>query len=95
MSVLGTYTKQPAEKESYTVNVGDDLIGTDTVKTDGVTVTVEPLGLTIVSHLVISPRIKVWCSGGTDGVKYKVTVTSETDDGRILQDEFIVKIKDI
>lgn len=94
MSVLATFTKQPAEKESYSINYADDLTENDGIKSDGVVVTVSPEGLVIDSFLVVSPRVKVLTSGGIDKTKYKVTVTAETDDGRKLQDEFFVKVKD-
>lgn len=92
MSVLGTFTKQPAEKESYSIDYADDLVDQDAIAS--VEVTVTPIGLTIASSLVVGTRVKVLLSGGTDGVKYKITATATTDDGRILQDEFILKIKD-
>ena len=92
MSILGTFIKQPAEKESYSIEYAEDLIDADSI--ESVVVTVAPLGLVIVSSLVVGTRVKVLVSGGTDGAKYKVTATATTDDGRILQDEFFIKIKD-
>ena len=92
MSILGTFIKQPAEKESYSIEYTEDLIANDSI--DSVVVTVSPLGLVIVSSLVVGTRVKMLISGGTDGVKYKVTATATTDDERILQDEFFIKIKD-
>lgn len=93
MSILGKFTKQPAERESYSIDFVDDLIGADSVAT--ATVEVFPPGLTIISGLVIGTRVKVLVeAGGAVGTKHKVTVTATTDDDRILQDEFIVTIKD-
>lgn len=92
MSVLGTYTKQPAEVETYSIDYTDDLIEEDTVAS--AIVAVSPAGLTIDSSTTNSPRVKVGLSGGTVGVRYKTTVTTTTAHGRVLQDEFIVKIKD-
>lgn len=92
MSVLGTYTKQPAETESYTVSYADDLSDDDTlVAADAVT---SPAGLTLASQLVLTPNVKVRLSGGTAGVKYKVTITATTSGGRVLQDEFFIRVKD-
>jgi len=34
-------------------------------------------------------------SGGATGTTYKLTVTATTADGRVKQDEFKVKVKDI
>lgn len=92
MSILGKFNKQPAEKESYTMEFADDLVDADAIAS--ATVTVDPADLTLVSSLVIGTRVKVVLQGGTAGIKHKVTVTATTDDGRILQDEFIVTIKD-
>ena len=92
MSILGKYIKQPAERESYSIDYTDDLVNQDGIAS--ATVTVLPADLTILSHLIVDKRVKVLLEGGIAGVKYKVTVTAETDDGRILQDEFIVTIKD-
>jgi len=38
--------------------------------------------------------VSVWLSGGTDGQRYKVTVTVDTMGGRRDQSEFIVRVKD-
>jgi len=92
MSILGKFIKQPAEIESYSIDYKDDLTGQDGISS--ATVTVFPGGLTIVRHVVVGTRVKVLVSGGVLGAKHKVTVTAETDDGRVLQDEFIVQIKD-
>lgn len=93
MSILGKYIKQPAEKESYSIDYADDLVGADAIAS--AVTTVDPVGLTLVSSLVVGTRVKVLVEGGgAVGTKHKVTVTATTDDGRILQDEFIVTIKD-
>lgn len=92
MSILGKFTKQPVEKESYSIDYADDLIDADAIASANVVVA--PSGLTVVSSLVVGTRVKVFLEGGAVGIKYKVTVTATTDDGRVLQDEFIVTIKD-
>lgn len=90
--ILGKYIKQPAEIESYTITYEDDLTEGDVLS--AVTASVAPDGLTLsgVNHDTQSERI--WVSGGDVGVKYKITATVTTDDGRVLQDEFFVTIKD-
>lgn len=93
MSLLGTFLKQPAEVESYTITYEDDLTTGDNVASS--VVTVSPAGLTIQSSNVDDPRVRIWLAGGTNGTTYKVTVTTTTADGRVLQDEFKVKVKDI
>ena len=93
MTILGRFTKQPAEKESYSIEFKDDLVDADAIAS--ATAVVEPAGLNIESTLVIGTRVKVLVSGGgPGGTRHKITVTATTDDGRILQDEFYVVIKE-
>lgn len=93
MSILGKFVKQPLEVESYSIDYADDLIDADAISS--AVVTVAPAGLTILSSLVVGTRVKVLTADGGDvGTKHKVTVTATTEDGRVLQDEFIVTIKD-
>lgn len=91
MTILGTFEKQPAEVESYSINYSDDLTENDGI--ESAVVMVEPPGL-VVTCLVVNPRVKVFTNGGIDRTKYKITVTATTDDGRVLQDEFIIKVRD-
>ena len=92
MSVLGKYIKQPAETESYTIDYLDDLTADDGVV--ALAVTASPGTITLVgsNHDLTSARI--WLSGGVAGTKYKIEVTATTGDGRVLQDEFFVTIKE-
>lgn len=46
------------------------FLGTDTIST--AVVTAEPVGLTIESPQIVSPRVKVFVTGGTVGVDYLV-----------------------
>jgi hypothetical protein len=39
-------------------------------------------------------RVRSFVSGGADGSTYKLEVTTTTNEGRVLQDEIIVKIKE-
>ena len=93
MTILGRFTKQPAEKESYSIEFEDDLVNADAIAS-AISV-VEPAGLNLESTLVIGTRVKILVSGGGPvGTRHKITVTATTDDGRILQDEFYIVIKD-
>lgn len=98
MTYLGTYKKQPAETLDYEIDfstflpAGDDI---DAVN-DPPVILIEPAGLTQVGlALVTGQNVKLWFSGGTDGTTYKVTVTVTTEQGRVKQNEFKVKLKDI
>lgn len=90
---IGSQLKQPVEVQDYDVDYSQWLTTGDNVQS--ATVTVEPAGLTVGAIVINDPRVKVWLSGGMNGVTYKVTVTATTADGRVKQDEFKVKVKDI
>lgn len=90
---LGTATKQPIERFSYTIDYSDALTAGDNIETAVATVT--PAGLTIDNVGVNDPVVRFWASGGENGVVYKVTITTTTADGRIFQDEIAFKIKEV
>lgn len=90
--ILATYTKQPADVLDYDVEYSDFMGGIDALSSK--TVTATPTGINVDSSSIVGTRVKVWLSGGTNGVTYKITVTATTSDGRVKQDEFKVKVKD-
>lgn len=93
MSILGKYKKQPAEVESYTIRYDQDLTFGDEITEASASVI--PAGeLEITGIDVAVDSVRVWLSGGNDGNKYKIEVTSNTSDGRVMQDEFYVTIRD-
>lgn len=90
---LGTVTQQPTERLSYTIDYSDVLTDGDNV--DTATAVVSPPGLTVENVSPLDPRVKFWVTGGVSGTAYKVTVTMNSADGRIFQDEVTFKIKEI
>ena len=92
MSILGKHRKQSGETESYTINYSEDLTDGDGVISVDVTLT--PPGAVLVATHNDLTSLRVWISGGTPGSKYKLEATALTGDGRVLQDEFFVTIKD-
>ncbi len=92
MTILGKHRKQSSETESYTIDYTGDLTTGDSVVTSDVTVT--PPGLTLVATNVGATSTRIWVAGGIDKVVYKIETTSSTGDGRVLQDEFYLTIKD-
>ena len=90
---IGSQLKQPVEIQDYDIDYSQWLTTGDNVQS--ATVTVDPAGLTIGGVMINDPRVKVWLSGGTNGVTYKVTVTATTADGRVKQDEFKLKVKEV
>ena len=90
--ILATYTKQPAEVLDYDVEYADFLGGVDTLAS--VTHAVAPSGLTVSLVSIIDTRVKVWVSGGVNGMTYKVTLVATTADGRVKEADFKIRVKD-
>ncbi len=40
-------------------------------------------------------RVRNWIAGGTDGTKYKIETTTTSTEGRVLQDEIIIKVREV
>ncbi len=100
MTLLGKFEQQPAETLDYEISFDEYLPSDDFIQSVGdVTVEISPTGgLFQVGPTILqedSRSVKVWLSGGTDRVTYKITVTATTAQGRVKQNEFKVKIKDI
>ena len=90
---LGNFQKQPVEIVDYDIDYSEWLTEGDNVS--AATVSVVPSGLTVDSVFINDPRVKIWLSGGTNGTTYKLTVNTTTADGRIKQDEFKIRVKDV
>jgi hypothetical protein len=95
MSILAKFEKQPADVQDFDIDFTEWLTGmSDTAPgPTGVTVVTET-GLTIDLVVLTNGVVKVWTSGGTDGVTYKITATLTTVGGRTKQAEIRVKVKE-
>jgi hypothetical protein len=95
MSILAKFEKQPADVQDFDIDFTEWLTGmADTAPgPTGSTVTAET-GLTVVASVLANGVVKVWTSGGTDGVTYKITATLNTVGGRTKQAEIKVKVKE-
>ena len=97
--ILDRKEKQPIEIKDYPISYAEWLAEAGDTLTD-VQATVEcltdPANTALVVHnLTLAPTAaSVWLSGGTDGERYKVSVTVNTAGGRKDQSEFIVKVKE-
>jgi hypothetical protein len=90
--MLGVVDKQPVEILDYDVDFSRWL-SNDSISTASAVVT--PAGALDVQTLDIEPElVKVWLSGGSNGVSYKVEITVDTTGGRRGQVEFRVRVKD-
>ena len=94
MTVLAKFEKQPGDRQDFDIDFAEYLTGLSDYGTT-FTVTADA-GITIVSSQLLfsGTVVKVYLSGGTDGVTYKITVTLTTDGGRIKQAEIKVKVKE-
>jgi hypothetical protein len=100
--ILGKFVKQPAEILDFDIDFSEFLSDGDSLVVTGdppvpspLDVTVTPAGLTLGATLVRDGLvIKQWVSGGTNGQKYKITITATSNAGRVKQVEFTVRVKD-
>lgn len=92
MSILATFTKQPADVQDYDIDYNEWLAG---FSDSGASATVEvDSGITLDLYTLNAGVVKVWLSGGTAGQAYKVTTTLTTAGGRVKQAEIRVRVKD-
>lgn len=95
MSILGKFTKQPREIETYSISYKEDLTSGDEITTvDASVVPSEQGGLELFNISHDENRVRVWVRNGVASIKYKIEVTASTMDGRVMQDEFYVAIKE-
>ena len=83
--------KQPADVLDYDVEYGDWLPDGDALSQ--ATALADSTDLSINSVQVIGTMVKVWISGGIDGAQYKVTVTATTNDGRVKEANFTIRVR--
>ncbi|AVR89016.1 hypothetical protein [Thauera aromatica] len=91
---LGSFSKQPGERVSKSVIYTDALDPGDEIGTID-ECRAEPAGLEVSPVLVAGDRARIWVSGGTDGVQYKITIKVTTAGGEILEDELFCRVKEI
>lgn len=95
MSTLGTVTKQPSERDYFTINYSKDISKTDTVSAV-VSCVAAPAGLSVSPVILGDGRsLKVAYYSGTDRTKYKVTAIVDTAEGQRFEDEVYVTVKEL
>lgn len=98
MAILEKYEQQPNElldrdidfSSLFLSGLGDTAPGPG-----GVTVTVEPPGLTVDDFALNQGIVKVWLTGGISGMTYKITARVTTAAGRVKEAEIAVKVKEV
>ncbi len=91
MANIGSFKQQPAEVLDYDIDFSEWIPEGDTIT--AAALTVEPTG-PVVTYAISSPRVKVWFYDGTNGTTYKITVQATTNDNRVKEVEFKIKVKD-
>jgi hypothetical protein len=93
MTILGRFTKQPTEVLDYDVDFSEwfadrtDVIGSIAVTADA--------GITIASSSNSGFVVKVVLSGGSNGVRYKITVRITTAPSAFVREaDFVVTVKE-
>ena len=98
--IIGTVIQQPGETLDYdivytpffyshTINAIDDSI-----KYDGFSVDVFPVGAVGTGFKLAEDRAKIWLSGGVSGVTYTVTLTMTSTNNRIKEDEILMIVEE-
>ena len=90
---IDVFDKQPLEVQDYDMLFGDYLtLMADTPQSH--VVDPPPVGITLVNSAIVGQNIKVWLSGGTPGVKYKITGRMTTTGGRTKEHEILIRVRD-
>ncbi len=90
-----TFAKQPSETLDYDIDLSAFLPTTDypvsATKSATGTDSLLTFGQTVFNQ--VTKVAKQWISGGTDGVTYKVSMVITTNEGRIKEVDFNLKVK--
>ena len=95
---LGKFTKQPGEIEAYGIKYDDATENGESLLTATAAV-VDLSGATstmnVSSCSIDGKEVRLLASNGTNGSDYKITVTVDTSIGRRMEDELIVKVREV
>lgn len=91
----GRHEKQPWEEYDYPISYASRLAAFgDNDTLDSATVNIAPDGLTITDQGKTADAFVVWLGGGTHGASYTVTIRAITVEGRRMEDEFTLKVRE-
>jgi hypothetical protein len=82
---------EPAQENSYPLFAREAAV----FRREGMGFVVEATAQSNIVNLPGDQRVRYSFSGGEKGVTYKIETTVQTQEGRVLQDEFQVKIKEV
>lgn len=97
IKLLGRFEKQPAEIKDYIFSAIAFLLAkTDTLASPVPYELIAEAGITIVSHALENGNvIRLFVSGGVDGMTYKITCTITTVGGRREQGEIEITVTEV
>jgi len=98
MAILEKYEQQPGERLDYDIDYETlflSALGDTAPGPLGVEVFVAPEGIVVDDFELIQGKVKVWLTGGTSGVTYKITARVTTTGGRVKEAEIAVKVKEV
>lgn len=90
---MNLFQKQPADHLDYDIDFSEWMTESDTI-TGAVAVSSTPLELIVNSVGISGSIVKVWLSGGVNGSTYKVTVTTSTQQGRVKELDFRMRVRE-
>lgn len=95
MSILGKFKLQPSERERYVIDYTDDLDVGDSIVSATV-VSSAPSIMPVTMEPVVDPLVVFWKEPGGINLKdYKITITATTYLQRIIENEIIIKIREV
>ena len=95
MAVLAKFEKQPADVQDFDIDFSEWLAARgDTAAGPGGLVVTAESGLTVLASTLSAGVAKIWTSGGTNGVTYKLSARVTTAGNRVKSAEIKIKVKD-
>ncbi len=98
MAVLATWTAQSSDTLDYNIDYTEWIEDDDapaSAEAAALLEGVETANITVENVEVLGKVVRVWLSGGVSGETYTIEVTTTTQFGRIKQDEFRIKMRDV
>ena len=96
--IIGTAIQQPDEFLDYDIDYSDFLAKSNDIISaapgEAPLVEISPNGPSAIVQRSSDTVLKVWVSGGTEGVEYKMTIKMRTAGGRLKEDELILVIEE-
>ena len=95
MAILAKFEKQSDDVQDFDIDFSEWLAArNDTAVGPGGLVAATDAGLTIIAATLSNGVVKIFTSGGTNGVTYKLTARITTAGNRVKSGEVKIKVKD-